>query len=102
MRGKRKAEVCPWAGWEGGTTCAAGPGVEVAASIQGCGVSTQPAAPVAPLLLVEERGGILEILWGVVKLDCEICDGRPELASCLLEASPGVEVSATTRDMRCG
>ena len=71
-------------------------------SQQGCGVSTQPAAPVAPLLLVEERGGILEILWGVVKLDCEICDGRPELASCLLEASPGVEVSATTRDMRCG
>ena len=25
-------------------------------SQQGCGVSTQPAAPVAPLLLVEERG----------------------------------------------
>ena len=39
----------------GRTTCAAGPGLEVAASRGG--VSTQPAAPVAPLLLVEERRG---------------------------------------------
>ena len=47
MRGKRKDEECPWAGWEGGTTCAAGPGVEVAAS-RVCGLATQPVAP--PLL----------------------------------------------------